>query len=198
MAVKRVRRVAALLALSGLLASARPTHADELRPVAPLPADPDAGLGAKQVGFGLVALLGTSALAGGLLWASDRWDSNALLYGSFGVMLLSPTAVGMAVCEVGSTSKAYDGRCFPTVGGAYIGALGVLPGVLLGGVIGCSGSSSSSSSDDSSYSSGLESCLTMAIVGGAIGYTVGTLLGAYNGWRIFKRAKPGTLSASLL
>jgi hypothetical protein len=185
-----------LLALAGVVLVARPAAAADVHPVVPVQPDPDEGLGAKQVGAGLLAVLGSTALAGGLFWASDRADSTPLLYGSFGVMFLSPTAVGMAVCEVGASSKVYEGRCFPTVGGAYIGALGVLPGALMG----CSSSSSSSSSsgDDPSSPSGLDSCAMGAVVGAAIGYTVGTLLGAYNGWRIFKRPKAGTLGASLL
>ena len=105
-----------------------------------------------------------------------------------------PAAVGMAVCQVGTTSKVYDGRCVPTLGGAYIGALGVLPGLLLGVLAGCSSSSSSQSSgDDNSVGlEGLDSCVTNAVIGGALGLTIGTLVGAYSGWRIFRRPKPGT------
>jgi hypothetical protein len=188
-----------LLSLAVLVAAARPARADDARPVVPLEPDPDAGLGAKQVGLGFVAVLAAGALAGGLLYAAYSTDSPAFMYGSSSVALLSPAAVGMAVCEVGTSSKVYDGRCFPTVGGAYIGSLGVLPGVLLGALISCSGSSSTSSSGDgSSSSAGLEACFSGIVVGGAIGYTVGTLLGAYNGWRIFKRPKSASLRASLL
>ncbi len=107
-----------------------------LRPAvaAPQPAlvDPDAGLAAKQVGMGFVALLGASALASGLFYLAEREGSPALGYTGLGVSVLMPAAVGMAVCQVGTTSKVYDGRCVPTLGGAYIGALGVLPGLLLG------------------------------------------------------------------
>jgi hypothetical protein len=166
----------------------------------PAPVDPDAGLGAKQVGMGFVSLLGTAALASGLFWLADREDSLTLAYASLGVGALMPAAVGMAVCQVGTTSKVYDGRCFPTVGGAYIGALGVLPGVLLGALVGCSSSSSTQSTGDdgSAGLDGLDACFTSVVIGGALGLTIGTLVGAYNGWRIFKRPKPGTLRAALL
>lgn len=169
-------------------------------PRAPL-VDPDAGLGARQVGMGFVSLLGTAALASGLFWLADREDdSPTLVYASLGVGALIPAAVGLAVCEVGTTSKVYDGRCVPTIGGAYIGSLGVLPGLLLGVLVGCSSSSSSSTSGDgqSTGLEGLDSCVTTAFIGGALGLTIGTLVGAYNGWRIFKRPKPGTLRAALL
>ena len=169
---------------------------------APRPAlvDPDAGLAAKQVGMGLVALLGASALGSGLFYLADREDSPVLVYMSLGVGALIPAAVGLAVCQAGTTSKVYDGRCFPTLGGAYIGALGVLPGVLLGVLAGCSSSSSSQSTgnDQSAGLDGLDSCITSAFIGGALGLTIGTLVGAYNGWLIFKRPKPGTLRAALL
>ena len=175
-----------------------------LRPAvaAPQPAlvDPDAGLAAKQVGMGFVALLGASALASGLFYLAEREGSPVLGYTGLGVSVLMPAAVGMAVCQVGTTSKVYDGRCVPTLGGAYIGALGVLPGLLLGVLAGCSSSSSSQSSgDDNSVGlEGLDSCVTDAIIGGALGLTIGTLVGAYSGWRIFRRPKPGTLRAALL
>lgn len=161
-------------------------------PRAPL-VDPDAGLPAKQVGMGFVALLGASALASGLFYLADREGSQALGYTGLGVSVLMPAAVGLAVCEVGTTSKVYDGRCVPAVGGAYIGSLGVIPGLLLGVLVGCS---SSSSGDDNS--AGLDSCITTAFVGAALGLTIGTLVGAYSGWRIFKRPKSGTLRAALL
>jgi hypothetical protein len=151
--------------------------------------------------MGLLALLGGGALGSGLFYLADREDSPTLVYASLGVGVLIPAAVGMAVCGVGTTSKVYDGRCFPTVGGAYIGALGVLPGVLLGVLAGCSsGSSSTASSGDgqSAGLQGLDDCAVGAVVGGALGLTIGTLVGAYSGWRIFKRPKPGTLRASLL
>jgi hypothetical protein len=165
----------------------------------PAPLDPDAGLAAKQVGMGFVALLGASALATGLFYLADREGSTPLGYTGLGVGVLIPAAVGMAVCEVGTTSKAYDGRCFPTLGGAYIGALGVLPGALLGALVACSSSSSQSTGDDHSAGlDGLDSCVTGVVVGAALGLTIGTLVGAYNGWRIFKRPKPGTLRAALL
>ena len=175
-----------------------------LRPAvaAPQPAlvDPDAGLAAKQVGMGFVALLGASALASGLFYLAEREGSPVLGYTGLGVSVLMPAAVGMAVCQVGTTSKVYDGRCVPTLGGAYIGALGVLPGVLLGVLAGCSSSSSSQSTgdDNSAGLEGLDSCVTNVVIGGALGLTIGTLVGAYNGWRIFKRPKPGTLRAALL
>jgi hypothetical protein len=175
-----------------------------LRPAvaAPQPAlvDPDAGLAAKQVGMGFVALLGTSALGLGLFYLAERERSPALGYAGLGVSMLIPAAVGMAVCQVGTTSKVYDGRCFPTVGGAYIGAMGVLPGVLLGALLACSSSSSTQSTGDdgSAGLQGLDTCFTGVVVGGALGLTIGTLVGAYSGWRIFKRPKPGTLRAALL
>jgi hypothetical protein len=166
----------------------------------PSPVDPDAGLGGKQVGMGFLALLGGGALGSGLFYLADREDSPTLVYASLGVGALLPAAVGMAVCGVGTTSKVYDGRCFPTVGGAYIGALGVLPGALVGLLLGCSSGSSStpSSGDGQTGLQGLDDCAVGAAVGAALGLTIGTLVGAYNGWRIFKRPKPGTLRASLL
>lgn len=167
----------------------------------PAPADADAGLGAKQVGTGFLALLAGGGLGVGLFYLADREDSSTLAYASLGVGALIPAAVGMAVCGVGTTSKLYDGRCVPTVGGAYIGALGVIPGVLLGALLSCSSGSSSTPSSGDDHSAGLEgldSCVTGAFVGAALGFTIGTLVGAYNGWRIFKRPKPGTLRAALL
>lgn len=165
----------------------------------PPPVDPDAGLGGKQVGLGFLALLGGGALGTGLFYLADREDSPTLVYASLGVGALLPAAVGLAVCGAGTTSKLYDGRCVPTVGGAYIGALGVLPGVLLGVLAGCSsGSGSSGTNGDSQSTQGLDDCAVGAVVGGALGLTIGTLVGAYSGWRIFKRPKPGTLRASLL
>lgn len=175
-----------------------------LRPAvaAPQPAlvEPDGGLAAKQVGMGFVALLGASAVASGLFYLAEREGSLALGYTGLGVSVLMPAAVGMAVCQVGATSKVYDGRCVPTLGGAYIGALGVLPGGLLGLLLGCSSSSSSQSTegDNSAGLEGLDSCATAIVVGGALGLTIGTLVGAYSGWSIFKRPKPGTLRAALL
>jgi hypothetical protein len=150
--------------------------------------------------MGFLALLGGGALGSGLFYLADREDSPTLVYASLGVGALLPAAVGMAVCGVGTTSKVYDGRCFPTVGGAYIGALGVLPGALVGLLLGCSSGSSStpSSGDGQTGLQGLDDCAVGAAVGAALGLTIGTLVGAYNGWRIFKRPKPGTLRASLL
>jgi hypothetical protein len=181
-----------------------PAGAD-LRPAVaaprPAPVDPDAGLGAKQVGMGLLTFIGTAALASGLFYFADREGSEVLGYTGLGVGLLMPAAIGMAVCEVGTTSKLYDGRCNPTVGGAYIGALGVLPGLLLGALAGCSSASSSSSPSGDGQSAGLEGlddCAIGAVVGGAFGFAIGTLVGSYSGWRIFKRPKPGTLRAALL
>ncbi len=45
---------------------------------------------------------------------------------------------------------------------------------------------------------GLDTCATGVVIGGILGLTIGTLVGAYNGWRIFKRPKPSTLPAALL
>ena len=166
----------------------------------PAPVEADAALPAKQVGMGFVALLGAATLGSGLFYLADREGSLALGYTGLGVTLLLPAAVGMAVCQVGTSSKVYDGRCVPTLGGAYIGALGVLPGVLLGALATCSSSSSSSgtSGDGSTGLEGLDDCAVGVVVGGLLGLTIGTLVGAYNGWNIFKRPKAGTLRAALL
>ena len=178
----------------------RPSLQPAVEAPRPAPVDPDAALAAKQVGMGFVALLGASALGVGLFYLADREGSQVLGYTGLGVTVLIPAAVGMAVCQVGTTSKVYDGRCVPTLGGAYIGALGVLPGVLLGALVGCSSSPSSQSTggDNSAGLEGLDSCVTTIAIGGLLGLTIGTLVGAYNGWRIFKRPKPGTLRAALL
>jgi hypothetical protein len=180
----------------------RPSPPSAVEAPRPAPVDADATLPAKQVGMGFVALLGAAALGSGLFYLADREGSLVLGYTGVGVTLLLPAAVGMAVCEVGSTSKVYDGRCVPTVGGAYIGALGVLPGVVLGALATCSSSSSSSSgTSGDGHSTGLEGlddCAVGVVVGGLLGLTIGTLVGAYNGWRIFKRPKAGTFRAALL
>jgi hypothetical protein len=179
----------------------RPSVRPSVEAPRPAPVDPDATLAARQVGMGFVAVLGASALASGLFYLADREGSPVLGYTGLGVTVLIPAAVGMAVCEVGMTSKAYDGRCFPTLGGAYIGALGVLPGVLLGGLVTCTSSSSSSQSSGDGHSTGLEgldTCATGVVIGGILGLTIGTLVGAYNGWRIFRRPKPSTFRAALL
>jgi hypothetical protein len=179
----------------------RPSPRPSVEAPRPAPVDPDATLAARQVGMGFVALLGASALASGLFYLADREGSLAVGYTGLGVTVLIPAAVGMAVCEVGTTSKTYDGRCVPTLGGAYIGAMGVLPGVLLGGLVTCTSSSSSSSQSSGDGSTGLEgldTCAEGVVIGGILGLTIGTLVGAYSGWRIFKRPKPGTLRAALL
>jgi hypothetical protein len=165
--------------------------------------DPDAGLGGKQVGVGLLTVVGASLIGAGLIWGADAADSPrfspVLAYGGAAAVLLAPAGVGIAVCKVGESSKRYDGRCFPSVGGAYIGALGVIPGTVLGALAACTGSSSAADDnpDDHVNLAGLDECVTGAAIGGALGYTIGTLIGAYSGWSIFKRPKPGTLRAAL-
>ena len=160
----------------------------------PAAADPDATLGLKQFGGGLLTLVAAGALGYGLFVAADHADSTPLAYGALSLAALAPAGVGIAVCEIGTTSKRYDGRCVPAAGGAYIGALGVIPGALLGALTSCS---SSSSSSDEEFSRGLDACAVGIAVGGMIGYTTGTLIGALSGWNIFKRPKPGTLRAAL-
>lgn len=164
-----------------------------MQPPPPVSQDPDTGLGGKQVAMGLATLAVAGLLGSGLFVAADRVDSTALAYGALSLGVLAPAGVGVAVCKIGEGSKRYDGRCVPAIGGAYIGALGALPGTLLGALAACS-SDSSSSGDDLS---GLDDCFIGAAVGGALGYTIGTLIGAYAGWSIFKRPKPGTLRAAL-
>ncbi len=164
-----------------------------VQPLPPVSPDPDTGLGGKQVAMGLATLAVAGLLGYGLFVAADRIDSTELAYGALSLGVLAPAGVGVAVCKIGEGSKRYDGRCVPAIGGAYIGALGALPGTLLGVLAACSRDSSSSGDD----LSGLDDCFIGAVVGGALGYTIGTLIGAYAGWTIFKRPKPGTLRAAL-
>jgi len=206
------RRGLCLLVVGVFLAQARQTRADTAGPIVevsppapetppvvgpppvpvrPIQRDPDESLAVKQIGMGLLTLGAMGLLGYGMFVAADRWDSTDLAYASLGLGVVAPAAVGIAVCEVGAGSKLYDGRCVPTVGGAYIGALTAIPGTLLGVLASCS---SSNSGDDLS---GLDDCAIGAIVGGALGYTLGTLVGAYSGWKIFRRPKPGTLRAAL-
>jgi hypothetical protein len=161
-------------------------------PARPIAHDPDESLAAKQVGMSLLALAATGLLGYGMLVAADRADSEALAYGAMSLAAIAPAGVGIAVCEVGAGSKLYDGRCVPAVGGAYIGALSIIPGALLGALATCESPSSSTGNDD-----GFNNCFLGAFVGGALGYTIGTLVGAYHGWKIFRRPKPGTLRAAL-
>jgi len=207
------RRGLCLMVVGGCLALARQTRAETAGPIVevsppapetppvvgpppvpirPLARDPDESLAAKQIGMGVLTLAATGLLGYGMFVAADRWDSTELAYASLGLGAVAPAAVGIAVCRVGAGSKLYDGRCVPSVGGAYIGALGVIPGTLLGVFASCS--RSSNGGDDLS---GLDDCAIGAIVGGALGYTIGTLVGAYSGWKIFRRPKPGTLGAAL-
>jgi len=213
------RRGVFLLLVGAFWAAARPAHAETAGPIVeisppaseappvvgpppvpgrPVSHDPDEGLGAKQIGMGFLTLAATGLLGYGMFVAADHADSETLAYGALSLGALAPAGVGIAVCAVGAGSKLYDGRCVPSVGGAYIGALGAIPGTLLGLLASCSGSSSSSSpSGDGGDLSGLDACIVGTVVGGAIGYTIGTLVGAYSGWHIFKRPKPGTLRAAL-
>jgi hypothetical protein len=205
------RRRLCLLVVGVCLAQARQTRADTAGPIVevsppvpetppvvgpppvrPIPRDRDESLAVKQIGMGLLTLATAGLLGYGMFVAADRWDSTELAYASLGLGALAPAGVGIAVCQIGAGSKLYDGRCVPTVGGAYIGALTAIPGTLLGVLASCS--RSSNGGDDLS---GLDDCAIGAIVGGALGYTIGTLVGAYSGWKIFRRPKPGTLRAAL-
>jgi hypothetical protein len=102
-------------------------------------------------------------------------------------LALGPLLGGLVVCGIGSASTAYQGRCGPAIGGAYIGALLFVPAAF----IGCS-------LDHGSGGDYGDACLVGAILGGVVGYVIGTSVGATVGWHLGKRPRgerPSALAA---
>jgi hypothetical protein len=142
-------------------------------PVLP-PARPnEGGLGAAQVllGTGVVVLSEAAMLAGN---AQEHADL------AVPIVLIGPLIGGFVVCGVGASSKAYEGRCAPAVGGAYVGALLAVPAAFLG----CYLNKGSSSGGDNG-----SPCAAGALVGGSIAYVIGTGVGATVGWHAGKRPR---------
>jgi hypothetical protein len=89
-----------------------------------------------------------------------------------------PVGVGAIVCTVGGTSDSYDGSCGSAIGGAYLGALALIPGALIGLSL--------------DHSSGELGGLVGLAIGAGVGYIVGTTVGAVVGWNLSRvpKARP--------
>jgi hypothetical protein len=94
-------------------------------------------------------------------------------------LALGPLLGGFVVCGIGSASTAYEGRCGPAIGGAYIGMLLAIPAAY----IGCALDRGSGGPD------GDDACLGGAILGAIAGYVIGTSVGATVGWHLGKRPR---------
>ena len=138
-----------------------PPPATATAPVVALAPPPsEAGLVMGEVALGFVAA--TTMTAGGLvLIANNQFNRGGLELGVvFG--LLSPLVTAGVVCRVGSTSRAYHGRCGVAVGDAYAGMLLAIPTGYLGLAASRTG---------------------LGLAAGAfIGYVLGTTTGAVVGW----------------
>jgi hypothetical protein len=134
----------------------------------------ESGLGAAQLllGTGVVLL---SELA--MLKGADETHADFL---AIPVVAIGPLIGGFVVCGIGSASRAYEGRCGPAVGGAYIGALIAIPA----GFVGCYVNQGSSGGGDAG-----SPCAAGAIVAASVAYVIGTGVGACVGWHYGKRPR---------
>ena len=115
----------------GVGIAARPAAAQQ-EPWGPAPAPsaqprPPEGGG---VGLQILASIGVAAAivatAGGTMWLADS-DSRVRSYVSWGVIGVTPAAVGLAVCNLGQPTERREPSCPRAVVAAYIGSLIAVP-----------------------------------------------------------------------
>jgi hypothetical protein len=82
----------------------------------------------ELIGMGQVLAAVGVTVGGVALAGATEIDSPAAL----AFLLATPFGVGAAVCGVGKWSSHNDGSCAAAIGGAYLGALSVIPLAVLG------------------------------------------------------------------
>jgi hypothetical protein len=95
--------------------------------------------------------------------------------------VLTPVALGVAVCSIGSASATYEGTCDSAIGGAFLGALTTVPLFFLGASMGGGG--------DAPFGP----ALTMGAVGWFLVQPAFSLLA----WHHSKRPRPVPVTTSL-
>jgi len=89
---------------------------------------------AHLAGLQVLAAVATPIIAFRLAMATDSQQPGVWVGA-----VLTPLALGTAVCAIGSASATYEGACEAAIGGAFLGALTTIPLFYLGASMGGSG-----------------------------------------------------------
>jgi hypothetical protein len=100
------------------------------------------------------------------------------------VVMGIPALVGLTVCHIGGSSSYYDAPCGPVIGGAFVGALSVVPLALIGLQL-----------DRSENDEGFSGTAGLA-VGALVGWVIVQPLAATVAWRLFRHPRRTAIAAA--